>query len=43
MSIFKESFLDYVKDQFSIRQKLIAKGNSDKGSTSRLTGGLQEF
>ena len=39
MSIFKETFRKYVEDQFKIRQTLIAKGNSDKGSTSRLTGG----
>ena len=38
MSIFKESFRDYVKKQFNIRQKVISRGNSDIGSTSRLTG-----
>jgi len=37
-SIIRESFREYIKKQFSIRQTLIAKGNSDKGSTSRLTG-----
>lgn len=39
MSIFKESFRDYVKQQFNVRQKLISKGNSDIGSNSRLAGG----
>ena len=39
MSIFKESFRDYVKKQFGVRQNVISRGNSDKGSTSRLLGG----
>lgn len=39
MSIFKESFRDYVKNQLGIRQKIIAQGNSDTNSYSRLLGG----
>ena len=39
MSIFKESFRKYVRDQFTTRQKVISKGNSDKNSKSRLEGG----
>ena len=38
MSIFKESFRDYVRDQIFIRQKVIARGNSDIESYSRLKG-----
>ena len=39
MSIFKESFRDYVKKQFRVRQAVISRGNSDKiglGPTSRM-------
>ena len=39
MSIFKESFRDYVKKQFGVRQAVISRGNSDKrglGPTSRM-------
>jgi hypothetical protein len=28
MSIFKETFRDYVRDQLSIRDKVISRGNS---------------
>lgn len=38
MSIFKESFRDYVKNQLKVRQRIISRGNSDIGSTSRLAG-----
>ena len=41
MSIFKESFRDYVKNQFATRQKIISSGNSDKNSDSRLLGAPQ--
>lgn len=39
MSIFKESFRDYVKKQFRVRQAVISRGNNDKiglGPTSRM-------
>lgn len=39
MSIFKESFRDYVKKQFGVRQAVISRGNSDRarlGPTSRM-------
>jgi uncharacterized protein YggL (DUF469 family) len=39
MSIFKESFREYVRKQFRVRQAVISRGNSDRiglGSTSRI-------
>lgn len=39
MSIFKESFREYVKKQFGVRQAVISRGNSDRaglGPTSRM-------
>lgn len=43
MSIFKESFRDYVKKQFNIRQKVISSGNTDKSSPSRLYHGFDDL
>ena len=36
MSIFKETFRDYVRDQLSIRDKIISRGNSGTGNGAAL-------
>jgi hypothetical protein len=36
MSIFKETFRDYVRDQLSIRDKIISRGNSGTGDGAAL-------
>ena len=35
MSIFKDTFRDYVRDQLSIREQLIDIGNLDGSRTNR--------
>ena len=35
MSIFKQSFKKFVSDQFAVRQKVVAKGNSGQKDVFR--------